>query len=147
MSIMVSRWSWAAVLLFGVNSVTEYVLLFLFLTFDWSTFTKLINEVQLDLHVHTPQNSDMIKAKVSEAWRRIKQAGHDLLFFLVSHICIMWSGCSKLVFNQDLLVHVSYWVPTSIDAAACPCLRWNHTSTPHNRLHNKSSDIYEIINS
>ncbi|ETK82784.1 hypothetical protein F441_12157 [Phytophthora nicotianae CJ01A1] len=63
MSIVVSRWSWVAVLLFGMISVTEYVLTFFFLTFECSTFTELINQVQLHLHLHTHQIKGMIKAK------------------------------------------------------------------------------------
>ena len=65
-SIMVSRWSWAAVLLFGIISATEYVLTFFFLTFECSTFTELTNEVQLDLHVHTQRNREVMSTKASE---------------------------------------------------------------------------------
>uniref|UniRef100_A0AAV1U174 Endonuclease/exonuclease/phosphatase domain-containing protein n=1 Tax=Peronospora matthiolae TaxID=2874970 RepID=A0AAV1U174_9STRA len=67
MSIMVSRWSWAAVLLFGIISVAEYILTFFFLTFECSTFTELTNEVQLDLHVHTQRKSERLRAKARKA--------------------------------------------------------------------------------
>ncbi|OWZ15939.1 Sphingomyelin phosphodiesterase [Phytophthora megakarya] len=62
MSIVVSNWSWVAVLLFGVISVTEYVLTFFFLTFECSTFTELINQVQLHLNSHTHRTNRQIDA-------------------------------------------------------------------------------------
>ncbi|KAF1782538.1 Endonuclease/exonuclease/phosphatase [Phytophthora cactorum] len=68
MSIVVSRWSWVAVLLFGMISVTEYVLTFFFLTFECSTFTELINQVQLHLHLH---------AHRIEGWSRRKRKSDE----------------------------------------------------------------------
>ncbi|CAH0487290.1 unnamed protein product [Peronospora farinosa] len=41
MSIVVSSWSWVVVLLFGMISVTEYILTFYFLTFECTTFIEL----------------------------------------------------------------------------------------------------------
>ncbi|CEG48479.1 sphingomyelin phosphodiesterase 2 [Plasmopara halstedii] len=64
MSIIVSRWSWIVVLIFGVISVTEYVLAFFFLTFECSTFTELINQVQLHLHLQAHRTEEL---KVVEA--------------------------------------------------------------------------------
>lgn len=66
MSIVVSRWSWVAVLLFGMISVTEYVLTFFFLTFECSTFTELINQVQLHLHLHTHRIKGIVEAETKE---------------------------------------------------------------------------------
>lgn len=63
MSIVVSNWSWVAVLLFGMISVTEYVLTFFFLTFECSTFTELINQVQLHLNDHAQRTRAMAQAK------------------------------------------------------------------------------------
>ncbi|KAK1940554.1 Sphingomyelin phosphodiesterase 2 [Phytophthora citrophthora] len=63
MSIVVSNWSWVAVLLFAMISVTEYVLTFFFLTFECSTFTELINQVQLHIHLHAHRTKAMIQAK------------------------------------------------------------------------------------
>lgn len=63
MSIVVSNWSWVAVLLFAMISVTEYVLTFFFLTFECSTFTELINQVQLHIHLHAHRTKAMVQAK------------------------------------------------------------------------------------
>ncbi|CAH0474476.1 unnamed protein product [Peronospora belbahrii] len=63
MSIVVSNWSWVAVLLLVMISVTEYVLAFFFLTFECSTFTELTNQVQLHLHVHAHRTKEMIVSK------------------------------------------------------------------------------------
>ncbi|KAL3672969.1 hypothetical protein V7S43_002268 [Phytophthora oleae] len=62
MSIVVSNWSWVAVLLFGMISVTEYVLTFFFLTFECSTFTELINQVQLHRHLHAHRTKSLVQA-------------------------------------------------------------------------------------
>ncbi|KAG7376772.1 Sphingomyelin phosphodiesterase 2, neutral membrane (Neutral sphingomyelinase) [Phytophthora pseudosyringae] len=65
-SIVVSNWSWVAVLLLGMVSVTEYVLTFFFLTFECSTFTELINQVQLHLHLHAHRTNGMVQAKAGK---------------------------------------------------------------------------------
>jgi len=65
-SIVVSNWSWVAVLLLGMTSVTEYVLAFYFLTFECSTFTELINQVQLHLHLHAHRTKSQIQAKAGK---------------------------------------------------------------------------------
>ena len=77
------QWSWV-VLQFGIISMTEYVLPFLFLTFKCSMFTKLTNDV-------TQRNSDMPRAKASNSWRRINQAGHNMLLLVPRiFICVKW---------------------------------------------------------
>ena len=58
MSFMVSRWSRAAVILFDITSVRVRPAVLVFLTFECETFTKLTNEQQLVLHVHTQRNSE-----------------------------------------------------------------------------------------
>jgi hypothetical protein len=54
------------VLLLGMTSVTEYVLAFYFLTFECSTFTELINQVQLHLHLHAHRTKSQIQAKAGK---------------------------------------------------------------------------------
>ena len=66
MSFMVSRWSWAAVLLLVIISVTEYVLPFI-LAFECVTFSKLTNDEQSNLYVHAQQKSETLQAQARKS--------------------------------------------------------------------------------
>ncbi|KAI9916511.1 hypothetical protein PsorP6_017182 [Peronosclerospora sorghi] len=63
MSIVVSNWSWVVVLLLSMGSVAEYVLTFFFLTFECSTFTELMNQVQLHLHLQAQRTRERRKQR------------------------------------------------------------------------------------